>query len=104
MNCDHTYSETILDLTKVGQPRAVHAATLKFIRGLRRRRQNPVTKRQIQKWLRRTPPAAIDDALADLIFEGKVAACRNWLRDGRNNSARGHVYEATEAGLPPGWR
>lgn len=92
MNCDRTYTETIVDLTKCGHPRAVHAAALRFIRGIRGARENPVTRAQIGKWLRRTPADAIDAALLELIAEGKVMAGPLSLRTPSNSHRRAHGY------------
>lgn len=92
MNCDRTYSETILDLTKVGHPRAVHAAAVRFIRGIRGPRENPVTRKQIGTWLRRTPAEAVDAALLDLVAEGKISAGPLSLRTNSNRARRAHGY------------
>lgn len=92
MKCDRTYTETIVDLTKAGHPRAVHSAALRFIRGIRGPRANPVTRKQIGQWLRRTPAEAVDAALVDLITEGKIAAGPLSLRTARNSGKRATGY------------
>jgi hypothetical protein len=73
MNCDRTYSETIIDLTQTGHPRSVHAAVLRYVRGIRNLRKIGVSRLRVRTWLAVTPDAAIDAALADLITEGKIA-------------------------------
>lgn len=75
MNCDRTYSETVIDLTQTGHPRSVHAAVLRFVRGLHRRRTAPISRLRIGRWLARTPAWAIDAAIIDLIGEQKIYRC-----------------------------
>lgn len=74
MHCD-TSTRPILDVTLRGHPRAVHAEVLRFVRGVRVPRQNPVRKQAILKWLARTPAESVERALDELVAEGKVRAC-----------------------------
>lgn len=82
-----------IDLSERGQD-AVKIAVISFIRGVRRKRDNPVSKSQIYKWLSGTQREAIDNAIADLCMEGKILASpRTFWRSGRNNSHQSMYYE-----------
>ena len=91
MHCD-TSSRPIFDLTLTGHPRSVHAEVLRFVRGIRGKRANHVTRAQIGKWLSRTPAEAVDVAMADLIAEGKVITVMLSLRTPRNAAKRAIGY------------
>lgn len=84
MHCD-TSTRPIFDLTQYKAPRALHGELVRYIRGVRGPRQNPVTRRQIGDWCSRTPAAAIDAALAELIAEGKITTVRIGGTRYRNN-------------------
>ena len=90
MHCD-TSTRPVLDVTLYG-PRACRAEVLRFIKGIRGRRENPVTRKEIGKWLARTPAEAIDAALVELIAEGKVMAGPLSLRTPSNSHRRAHGY------------
>lgn len=93
MHCD-TSTRPIFDLTQMAHPRAVHAEILRFVRGVRGPRQNPVSRKQIGQWLRRTPAQAIDAALATLVAEGRISVGVLSLRTPRNAHKRAIGYEA----------
>ncbi len=90
MHCD-TSSRPVLDVTLYG-PRACRAEVLRFIKGIRGPRENPVTRKQIGQWLHRTPADAIDAALLGLIAEGKIMAGPLSLRTPSNSHRRAHGY------------
>ena len=93
MHCD-TSTRPIINLLHHKHARAVHAEVLRFVRGIRGPRRNPVTRTQIGAWLARTPGEAVDAALVDLIAEGKVGAEPLSLRS-RNSAKRATGYWAT---------
>jgi hypothetical protein len=91
MNCD-TSTRPVLNVTLYG-PRACRAEVLRFIRGIRGRRENPVTRAQIGKWLFRTPADAIDAALLELVAEGVITCGALSLRTPSNSHRRAYGYE-----------
>jgi hypothetical protein len=72
----------------------VHAAALRYIRGIRGPRSGHVTRRQIGAWLSRTPAEAVDAALVDLIAEGAITCSPLSPRQPRNAARRACGYEA----------
>lgn len=97
MKCDRADLSRILDLRQCYGEQGVKNAVYRFIRGIRGKRAVPVSKRQICEWLWKTPKDAIDDAVAALIYEGKITASpRGLRRPGRNNANLQHVYEVVD--------
>jgi hypothetical protein len=92
MHCD-TSTRPVFDLTQHRHPRAVHAEILRFVRGIRSRRENPVSRAQIAAWMRRTPAEAVDAALAELVAEGRINVGATSLRTASNSHRRAYGYE-----------
>lgn len=96
MKCDRMEACRIIDMRQYGDI-GIQKAVLRFVKGIRGKRLSPVSKKQIHAWLFNTPAEAVDDAIAALVFQGKVtAASRGFNRSGRNNATRQHVYEAID--------
>lgn len=73
-----------IDWTQTKSPKAgCKAQILKFVRGIRGDRKNPVSRKQIANWLPGTPPDFVDECLIELLADGKVEIVRNSLSSGR---------------------
>lgn len=91
MHCDRTQMARIVDLSQTGHPDSVKTEVLRFICGINGPRASAVTRKQIGRWLARTPAEAVTNALAALVTERKVLIA-------------GKRYVADPNALPPGYR
>lgn len=66
---------------------------VRFVSGIKGRRQNPVTKAQIIKYFKATPPDFVDAQICALVASGEIAIRRRSLSSGRQANG-GYVYEA----------
>ncbi len=87
MRCARTHFSRMIDysannLTFDGAA-ALQKQIVRFVEGIRGRRENPVTGRQIDKWFRNTPKNFVDDQLFAVCADGRVRACMRSLSSGR---------------------
>lgn len=87
----YAYAHRFVDYsaTKENMRRAI----LRFIYGLRGKRENPVTLRQIERYFRATPPEFTRKTVDDLIDRYYLVILRTGLSD-----RAGYVYEQTNMG------
>jgi hypothetical protein len=64
----------------------------RFVKGIRGKRSNPVSTKQIYAWFSSTPKGFVSDQLNEAIGR-TIRPVRNSLRNGRNNAAVMCYYE-----------
>ena len=65
---------------------------VRFVRGIRRPRQAPVTAKQIINWMRATPAEFVQEQIDEAILLGKIAIRQKSLSSGRRFNGS-YVYE-----------
>jgi hypothetical protein len=100
VNASRKDDARMVDYSALGEngPRMLRYQIVRFVRGIRVKRENPVTSRQIYNWFGGTPAAFVSATLDDVIHEGFIL-CTGSLRAGRNNVATRTYYEVTDSGI-----
>lgn len=65
---------------------------VRFVKGIRGRRSNPVSARQIKKWLRHTPSDFVDEQITAACADGRICIRQKSLSSGRRFNGA-YVYE-----------
>lgn len=68
---------------------------IKFITGIHGPRKNPVTKKQIMKWVPHTPSEFVDACIDSLIMDGSISIRQKSLSSGRRYNGA-YVYEISD--------
>ena len=80
MQCSHTPVERVIDFSQitagVGGRYMCKRRICEFVMGIRGPRENPVSFKQINNWVRTTPEEFVDSCLNDLIEQGSVVIAR----------------------------
>lgn len=80
--------------------KSCQAEIVRFVRGVRRPRQAPVTARQIKQWLRVTPADFVDAQIDNALIAGRIHIAPRSLGSTRRASGS-YVYTASEEGMMP---
>jgi hypothetical protein len=75
--------------------KALRGHIVRFVRGIRGERENPVTERQIVQWFQGTDAAFVRSVLADMVATGELRVCQRSLGSGRLANGA-YVYELEE--------
>lgn len=76
MKCSREDPQRSIDFSAVGDCQALDRAVCNLLR----RRKNPMTQRQIERWFRATPPSAIGLTLTLLVGRNEIMASRTRVR------------------------
>ncbi|MEM1046507.1 MAG: hypothetical protein AAGL24_10160 [Pseudomonadota bacterium] len=63
----------------------------RFVHGIRRPRENPVTAKQIEQWCNSTPADFVSECIDELLRDGEIRIWRRSLSSGRRANGA-YVY------------
>ena len=83
MNCTRNAGQDRVNWVDTKNPTAIDTWIVRFVRGLRGSRQNPVNTKQVLKHFSNTPAAFVESRLDALSDQGKIRIVRGGLKSGR---------------------